>query len=300
MAKQELLNTDAAFDLRLEAVAAALLEATEEFEIDQLVVAPQGHDQRRSTFEVGPVRRRHYDHDEVLQLEVHRKGLFDTLPPGLFIGLDDEKHDTPKKRTRAIRRQTADARKFFLPFEQAMYHPRIEAEQLEQKLTLNFPVFINRLWGLDRFEGLLDDRQLFLLCHLLPEAYRMVGNWQLTGLCFEGVLRKPVGLNFVAPRRNAAAELAAPLEKLRMGTNSILGGEFDDDMPALEVSVWGVTYQEIEDFLPGGNQRIVLEDLLYGYFLPLEVAVITKIIVTEDTWTGEFGRGIIGYNLMLN
>lgn len=298
----DLLNISAIFDIRVETLAATLLAQkngdTREFNVEQVVVSPVGHARRRSGREVKAVRKKYYDQDVALLIEVNRKGLFDTLPERLFLRLDEE-YENALQRTRAIEQQIKETRKFFLPYEQAMYHPRIEAEQLEQQWTENFPDFIQAMWGLPDFEDCLDGRQRFLLCHLLPEAYRVAGNWELTGLCFEAVLQKPVDLNIIAPLQLDIPDGDAPASELRLGADSILGDSFKDDMPALEVCVKNVTLEELPDYLEGGKNLRVLEELLYSYFLPLDVAAVTRIIVSEDAWGFAFGEAVLGYNVRL-
>lgn len=296
----DILSISAIFDVRAETLAATFLAQADgtmkDFGLEQVVVAPKGNARRRSSYDVAEVKRKYYDHDTALLIELNRKGLFDTLPERLFLRLDEEYKDA-KTRTKAIRKQIADARKFFLPYEQAMYHPRIEAEQLEQKYTETFPEFIQDIWGLPDFAECLDDRQRFLLCYLLPEAYRVVGNWGLTGLCFEAVLQKPVHLRFTAPMELEIPDTETPTNEMKLGDNAIVGSTFRDDMPALEVVVKGVTNRDLPEYLPGGGRRLVLEELLYSYFLPLEIPVNTKIQVTEDSLGFDLGEVILGYNV---
>jgi len=120
---EDILDIAAIFDIRAETLAANLLTRAsghEHFGIDQIIVSPIGNARRRVAEDVSEVKRKYYEgQDTALMIEINRKGLFDTLPDRLFIKLDKE-YDTPKKRTKAIERQIKDARKFFLPFEQAM------------------------------------------------------------------------------------------------------------------------------------------------------------------------------------
>jgi|GEM_PF-1951737 len=298
----DILDIAAIFDIRAETLAANLLtreSGNENFGIDQIIISPIGSARRRVAEDVAEIKRKYYEgQDNALMIEINRKGLFDTLPERLFIKLEKE-YDTPKKRTKAIERQIKDARKFFLPFEQAMYHPRIETERLEEKWTEGFPDFIHRIWGLNEFGKALDDRQKFLLCYLIPEAYRVVGNWKLTSLCFKAVLKKPVKLTFAKPLTLENPNGDIPANELVLGENAVMGTHFQDDIPSLEVEVSEVTLDELPDYLEGGDSLKVLEDLLYSYFLPLDVTVVTKIKVTEDAWGFTFGETYLNYNTQI-
>lgn len=301
-ALEDILEISANFDIRLETLAATLLAQAEgqlrDFGLEHIVVEPIGSAKRRYSGDIEVLKKKYYATDEAILLRANRKGLFDTLPQELFLRLD-EAYDSPKARTKAIAQQIKDARKFFLPFEQAIYHPRIEAEQIEQKYTEGFPDFIHKIWGLDNFDDILTDRQKFLLCYLLPEAYRVVGNWQLTGLCFEAVMQKPINLRFTAPMQLENPKKDIPADEVRLGDNAIIGNEFQDDMPALQVEIRGVTYPDLPDYLEDGKNRRILEDLLYSYFIPLDIPVTTKIVVTEDALGFNLGEAVLGYNIEL-
>ncbi len=296
------IQSSALFDIRVEAVAATLLSQDETLIMEQIVVAPVGHARRRSNHEITEIEKRYFLHDNyeetVWQIGVSRKGFYDTLPEHLFLRLEED-YPTPSAKAKAIERQISEARKFFLPFEQALYLPRIETEQLEQKWTEGFPEFIKNIWGLRIFGDCLDTRQRFLLCYLLPEAHRIAGDWTLTKLCFEAILKKQVDLRFVAPIEYNIPESDELPGEIELG-DLILGDAFRDDIPALEVYIDGITLEELPGYLPGGKMRRVLEELLYSYFLPLDVTVITSINVTEEAWGFTFGEAVLGYNVRLN
>ncbi len=289
------LRTATLFDIKAETVAATMLAQDADLHVEQLVISPRGAGKRRSNHEVREIRKRQYDYDEVWLIEINRKGLFDTLPENLFLRIDDDYPDS-KAKAKALDQQIIEARKFFLPFEQAMYQPRIESEQLEQQWTEGFPAFIEKIWGFPAFADCLTHRQRFLLSYLLPEAHRISGDWVLTRLCFEAVLRKEVTLKFMEP---ITYEIPSDTQTMDLG-DLVIGESFRDDIPALEVSINGVTLNDLDDYLPDGKRRRVLEELLYNYFLPLDATVVTRINVTEDAWGFTFGQAVLGYNVRFN
>lgn len=298
----EIRNLSANFDIRAETYAVNLLkqakELNEEFSLDHILVNPLGDLKRRTSRDVGEVKKRYFEHDTVLQISVNRKGLFDTLPERLFLKLGATEN-TPKKRTKAIENQIREARKFFLPFEQATYQAQIEIEQVEQQLTEQFPSFFAQLWGLQNFESVLSERQKSLLCHLLPEAYRAVGDWNLTGLIFEAVLQKPINIGFSAPKVLDIPASNMGMNEMKLGEDTVMGEVFKDEIPTLDIVVKGVTNGELMEYLPGGKNRVVLEDLLCGYFIPLEIPYQINIDVTTDSLGFTLGEMTLGYNIML-
>lgn len=293
--------TSPLFDIKAEVLAASLMGKALEglnLSVENILMAPISDRKRRSSKDVSKVITRYFDHEDVLQIDMNRKGFYDSLPPHLFHKLDKE-YDTPKKRTRAIKRQEAEARKFFLPFEQAAFTPRIETELLEQKYFDSFPPFIKTIWGLDAFSHLLTQKQAYLFCHLLPEAYRVVGDWELTELIFETALGKPISLRFAPPEEIELKTKHASSQDLRLGEDAVLGNSFRDEFLQLEVVVKGVTSEDLEDFLPFGSTRTMIEDLLCSYFIPLDVPYSIVLDVTEDSLGMTLGVETLGYNTML-
>jgi hypothetical protein len=299
----DIRKISANFDIRAEALAVNLLknskDLNEKLTIDQLLVNPLGHRKRRVSNDVGQVKRRYFEQDTVVQISVNRSGFFDTLPEHVFLKTNVYPGD-PKKRTNAIEEQIEEARKFFLPFEQASYQAQIEIEQLEQKYTEKFPEFFERIWGLQNFEEFLNPRQKTLLCHLLPEAYRAVGNWNLTGLIFEAVLQKPVDMSFSKPQVLKVPFLKSSAAQMVLGDDSVMGESFTDEFPTLDIIVKGITNSELPDFLPNGKKRKLLEDLLCGYFIPIDVPYQIKIDVTSDGLGFDLGEMTLGYDMVLN
>jgi hypothetical protein len=289
------------FDIKAEILAARLIGLdweSEALSLENILMAPIGDEKRRSSRDVSRVRTRYFDHENVLQIEMNRKGFYDSLPLHLFHKLD-KNADTPKKRTRALQQQEAEARKFFLPFEQASFAPRVELEMLEQKYFDGFPDFIREIWGLDQFEDLLSKKQEYLFCHLLPEAYRVVGDWELTQLIFEASLGKPIELRFTEPETIEIESVSHRNEELRLGEDSVLGSTFRDEFLLLEIVLKGITRSDLDDFLPKGKTRRIIDELLCSYFIPLDVPYKITLEVTEDSMGFDLGQITLGYNTTL-
>ncbi|MBP6185173.1 MAG: hypothetical protein KA479_09550 [Saprospiraceae bacterium] len=293
------LEYKAIFDIRPEALAASILAQDDSLSLEQIVLAPVGPARRRSGPEIQQIQKRFFPEMEVWQISMARKGLFDGLPEGLFLRTEE---DYPSKieKSKAITRQIQDARSFFLPFEQVLYWPRIEAEQLEQKWADHFPNFLSQLWGLDMFGDLLDDRQRFLLCYILPLSFKVAGNWPLTALCFQSVLGKEVTIDFTAPVELPIPQSDSDPSNMRLGESVILGEFFRDDLPVLQVHIHQVALDELDGYLEGGGIHRVLEELLYSYFIPIEVPVITRIHLYEGDRGVYVGHSVLGIGTILD
>lgn len=290
------------FDIKAEVLASRLIGSEwegDELSLENILMTPAGDHKRRSARDVLDVRSKYFESETVLQFNLNRKGFYDNLPPYLFHKLDS-KHDSAKKRTQELKRQEQEARKFFLPFEQATYIPRIEIELFEQKCFDTFPDFIKEIWGLNRFNEILSQKQEYLFCHLLPEAYRVVGDWELTQLIFEAALGKPVELTFRDPEEIPFENDKSMGSDLRLGEDSILGTTFKDEFLLLEIAVKGITRPDLEEYMPLGNTRKIIDEILCSYFIPLDVPYRLELVTTEDSQGFELGQVTLGYNTMIS
>ncbi len=302
-ALQNIEELSTLFDVKVETLAAILLDQNKgnrEFGLDNILVAPVGSHHRKAGRDIAEIREKYFEFEEALMFKVNRKGLYDTLPERLFLKLDST-FDSPKKRTKELKRQEAEARKFFLPFDQAMYHPRIEIQRFEQKYTSKFPSFVRQLWGLEKYKSNLTEGEINLLCYVIPQAPRVVGNWELTALIFQSVLKKPVEFDFIRPQilRSPVTKASATIEG-ELGVDTIMGDEFMDEFPVLRIIIKGITAKDLVDYLPLGERREILVDVLCSYFIALDVPYEISLQVTEDSLGFELDENVLGFNTCLN
>ena len=58
----------------------------DDFHLERIIVSPLGPDRRRASHDVSEIREKRFEDDlPYILMKVNRKGLFDTLPVGLFI-----------------------------------------------------------------------------------------------------------------------------------------------------------------------------------------------------------------------
>jgi predicted component of type VI protein secretion system len=67
----------------------------------------------------------------------------------------------------------------------------------------------------------------------------------------------------------------------------------------LRIVIKGVTSNELPDFLPEGKSRKLIDELLCGYFIPIDVPYTIKIDVTNDGTGMEVGEVTLGFNTVL-
>ena len=295
------------FDLRLEVILAELL--TQGYVLDDFLVRPVGLFARRYRRDLGAVYEESFErrHHAVVRtvLEVHREGLYDALPqqvfhqPGTGAGLGAS-IVAMVEDSRAQRRKEKATRRFFAPFEQEFFRFRVSIEQEEERYFTSLAAHwynevLARFWGLA--EAGLPPTALTNLLYLLPLAHSIVGDLPRTQHCFESVLSQPVRLRVLPPQRHplpAAPAEAAPtsgtLGHLALGHDLVLGGEYQETLPALEISVLGLTVPALEAYLVGGWPARALA-LLCEYFIAFETDVVLRYEMATEEPAFVLGEG---------
>jgi type VI secretion system protein ImpH len=289
------------FDLRLEVVLAELLDYGYAF--DDFLVQPVGLFARRYRRDLGTVRDEQFEraHRPVVRtvLELHREGLYDALPQQVFHQPGSGTPSAPLgvramvEDIRLQRRKEKATRLFFLPFEQEFFRCRVRIEQEERRYFSNLSArwyndAMARFWGIS--DAGLPAGPLTNLLYLLPLAHGIVGDLPRTQQCFENVLGHAVQLRVVAPLRHALAPATGPaptasgttLGSLALGRDLVLGGDYQETLPALEITLQGLSVAELEAYLSSAWPARALA-LLCEYFVAFEtdIAVRYEMAATE-------------------
>jgi len=287
------------FDLRLEVILTELL--TQGYEFDDFLVRPVGLFARRYRRDLGEVYEEPFErrHRPVVRtvLEVHREGLYDALPqqvfhqPGTGAG-QAASIAAMVEDSRAQRRKEKATRLFFAPFEQEFFRFRVGIEQEEQRYFTSLAThwyneLLARFWGLA--EAGLPPTVLTNLLYLLPLAHSIVGDLERTRHCFESVLGQAVHLRVLPPQRlplPAPAATALPtsgtLGHLALGRDFVLGGDYQETLPALEISLQDLTVPELEAYLTNEWPAKALA-LLCEYFIAFETDVVLRYEMAATT-----------------
>ncbi len=279
------------FDLRIEVILAELL--TVGYVFDDFLVRPVSLFARRYRRDLGGVSEEPFErgHRSVVRtvLEVHREGLYDALPQQVFHRPGNTSNrlsgiQAMVEDSRAQRRKEKATRRFFLPFEQEFFRCRVRIEQEEQRFFTSLSArwyneALAHFWGLAEMG--LPPTALTNLLYLLPLACNIVGDLPRIRRCFENVLGRQVHLRVVTPLRHALPDLSAvtatgsTLGRLALGRDLVLGGDYQEVLPALEVSLLGLSVAELETYLAGEWPAKALA-LLCEYFVAFETDVVVR------------------------
>ncbi|RZK48723.1 MAG: hypothetical protein EOO59_16700 [Hymenobacter sp.] len=295
------------FDLRLEAIMAELL--TQGYAFEDFLVRPVGLFARRYRRDVGAVYEEPFErrYQPVVRtvLEVHREGLYDALPQQVFHQPGTSAEHPPGiaamvEDSRVQRRREKATRLFFLPFEQEFFRFRVGIEQEERRYFTSLAAHwyneaLAHFWGLA--DSGLPPAALTNLLYLLPLACNIVGDLPRTRHCFESVLGQAVQLRVLPPQRHALPGRAASalptsgtLGYLALGNDMVLGGDYQETLPALEISLQNLTVPELEAYLAGAWPAKALT-LLCQYFIAFETDVVVRYEMATAEPVFQLGEG---------
>jgi len=185
-------------------------------------------------------------------------------------------------------KQEAAARWFFLPLDREFNRVRIEIEREERKVYSRQPEnFYACLWQERRELEILSRKQQSIFFSLMPIFHKIRGDEELTRLCLKALIGENIEIKY---RRQENIDLSETTDEglgdERLGVNFILGDVVYVEEYEAVVHVGPVEINNLTEFLPGGEKLAVL-DLLYSYFFPVELDVVTKIIPKEKYDTVE-------------
>ena len=301
------------FDLRLEVILAELLDYGYAF--DDFLVQPVGLFARRYRRDLGTVRDEQFEraYRPVVRtvLEMHREGLYDALPQQVFHQPGSGTPSAPMgvramvEDIRAQRRKEKATRLFFLPFEQEFFRCRVRIEQEERRYFSNLSArwyndAMARFWGIT--DAGLPTGPLTNLLYLLPLAHGIVGDLPRTQQCFENVLGHAVKLRVGAPLHHhmylaagtppvaTGSPAGAILGNLALGRDSVLGGDYQETLPALEIILRGLSVAELEAYLSSGWPARALA-LLCEYFVAFETDTAVRYEMAAAEAQFKLGEG---------
>ncbi len=284
-------------DLYVEVVISALI-GEGKLDPKKLYIKPRGTFKRSYQSELDQVEvlENRKAGEQSVFFSIHREGLYDMLPEGLFHkNLIKTKHIDTEESVQELKMHQEEekhARHFFLPLEQEFYQQRIQIEIEEQKSLVGVSEFIiNELianfW---KINFPLEHDQALCLAYMLPMMHRIVGNFELTARSLEIILQAPVRLNTRNPRDEKILLGKNKVGYFSLGENFILGDVLSKEVNDLTLAIGPISGEELLYFLPGGKKQALL-DLLAGYFIPAEIDWETELLVNTEEEKFELATG---------
>jgi hypothetical protein len=295
-------------DIKAEAIIADIIENG--LTTSNIVVYPEGLFRRRFNQDISDAEVKKLENgQEVLEFHITRDGIYDTLPAGIF-------HDHPKesannggemanhsKKQRLIEKY---ARLLFQPFENEIFLKQIELELEERKIITRFNEnlfddIFSEFWKMDIT---LPQKLLSRLILLLHLTHKITGNFELMARTLEIIIEETVKikLNYAEHHNDIyndnPVDDGGILGASAVGVDFVSGKLHNSTIPELVFEIGPIKNSSIEDYMGNGQISRFL-DCFFGYFVPIEMDVSTKIIVNEeemDFTLDPASSPVLGYN----
>lgn len=275
-------------DLRAEMIALELANAGA-LDLDGAFFVPRGLLRRAVTRDVESLETACLPGESapVRQFVLNREGFYEALPEAMLHARHERRRDDTSGdivlRFRQLEREKAEARAFFLPFEQSFFRLRTELERWE---SLNCPGWLGggkqtalaAFWNLPAW---MTERQTLLACYLLPCLHRIVGQTPLVAAVFEAMIGGRVVIEAIEPAPVACGLALPPLGAMHLGADAILGERVDEGLPGLRLRLLGWPAQRVAGYFRGGNDALLI-DWLCGFLLPAGMDITIEIEAAEE------------------
>lgn len=277
----------AGYDLNAEAFISILLE---EDEIDQSVfLMPNGGFKRNYSKDIEKIIGPFEDSRQLPfgVIEINRKGIYDSLPEGLFHQQQNKKTfksiDEIKETFARNNQIEADSRKFFWPFDHEILSTRSsifssEESQIVHILSPSQKKGLKKFWGLPSFLSAKTQGELFLL---LPLSYKISTQPKLTCQVFELILGTSVKLEKACVIHQTHLTHPLRLDELSLGINSTLGRTIKTVEQSFKFTIGPLSKAEAVRYAPGEYKDKVIKCLI-DYFIPCDINSSFEIQILEE------------------
>jgi len=291
------------FDFKAEVIAAELISSG--VPPEQIMIRLLGSRKRSFRKDVGEVTDElsDYNNKEYTLISTHKEGIYDMLPEGLFHSPTLPKSATTQKEIidniKKHRIEERNARRFFMPYEAAINHLRIQMALYESKLDKGahhsdlVDVF-KHYWEIFKY---LDTDQSNIFLQLIPLIHDARDNHEAVADIFEMMFSLQVTVKARRPQPvNPRQPKHSCLNDSLLGINFTTGNAiFDDGEDEIVVCIGPLTNQQRKTFMPGERNERVLE-LLTDYLLPVHVEIVREFMLIGEDRTTRLADGLLNYN----
>jgi hypothetical protein len=295
------MNLNDNIDFLAEVVANNLME-TEKLDDEHVFAHLLGSFQRFFTREVNRIEKRtSLSGEKEGHIFLHREGLYDLLPEGLFHGNTSthfKDREATLKEFRIHREEEESARLFFMPLEQEFFRYRVGIEAFERSFHASPETIREFIRFFDLEEMDLDMHQQASLFYILPHVSRIAGHIFLAEICFSIILQEAVSISRL--RNPPAIQLdteGCRLNKGYLGYDSLLGDTAPDDSLNLKIEIGPLAEREsLSSFLFG--RKKVLVSKLCDLLLKADAVPLIEVLLNERD--RQFTLGNAPYESRLN
>lgn len=290
------------YDIRGEIIANELI-ANEEISVDEITISNQGQFSRsfRSDVLGVEIQDDNYIRHDYITLLLSRDSMYDALPEGFVHSLSENSTDKSVsqmiKEHKHQKKQENEARNFFQPFENEIFHYRTKIESVERnflyQLNGSKPLdFFYDFWGLSQnYPAVLVSKFI----QLLPYAYKIVGDIDLSCRCLASIIEEKVVYKTTTSKEYSEESEQISLGENRLGVDFICGNKYMDYSMNLTVEIGPIVNNSFENYIHNGQIKRFI-DCFYEHFFPMEVEPKTVLLINHETEEFNFNKQpVLGY-----
>ncbi len=221
---------------------------------------------------------------DILVFVLSRDSMYDILPEGVFHSVfGNLSSDNYKKEIEKQKKEEANARKFFRPFDNEFYYQKLKLETELIKFYRNPDYFFQELY----FSNVpIPERFIKKLTSYILFADNIIGNIELTAQCLSDIIGEKVEHSKYFRSGNKVGNDIDEGHKIKepsLGVNLICGGFISEERDIWEFSVILGENPSIAKFIDKENGYIFkVIEIFYEYFIPYEIEVNTKVICDKS------------------
>jgi hypothetical protein len=214
--------------------------------------------------------------------------MYDALPEGFVHSLNENNADKSVgqmiREHKHQKRQEAEARNFFTPFENEIFHYRTKIESVERdflyKLNGSKPLeFFYDFWGLPHiYPAILVSKFI----QLLPYAYKIVGDIDLACRCLASIIEEKVSFTTTTSKEYSEEGEQIVLGENRLGVDFISGNNYMDYSLYVTIEIGPIVNKPFQNYINDGEIKIFI-DCFCEHFFPMEVEIKTVLLMNEQT-----------------
>lgn len=272
-------------DYRPEFVAACIVDSG--FETDEVRLIRQGVSKGGKSIERVNREYSRGNMEEYLNIYARKRGLYDSLPEGLFHQRMDIRNRKNKNEVldsfKKEREIELSARFFFRPFEISIDRMLINVQLYEMHLEkrnkhVDFVRLLSSYWDILRKLPL--DKALFVIS-LLSQCYRLTDAGQIAEV-LSVLLGCEVEIRFSYKTMTfGTCESNWNLGSNLLGIDSVIGEQVEDAYPVMEISIKGLRRSQRDLILEGSEANKQFMEIL-DLFVPADAEISLNADVAKE------------------
>ena len=279
-------------DFKAEVIAAELID--NKVPAEQIMIVMLGSMKRSFRKDVDAVTDEisDYNNKEYTHITTHKEGIYDMLPEGLFHAPTLPKSaNTQKEIINNIKKRRVEernARRFFLPYEAAINHMRIQMALFESRLDkgAHHDELVNIFrshWEIFKY---LDTKQSNIFLQVLPLIHDIRDDHEAASEIFQLIFSIPVKISCRHQHKaRSANSFFSSLNDTRLGINFTTGNEwYDGGEDEIAVTIGPIDNGQLRQFMPGEWNYKILH-LLCDYLLPVHIDIVTDLVLHNENKT---------------